>query len=133
VVCVICGPLVGFVVKPRVYIFGWPGVLGGADTKLHHLLLLLHECCEFTVVWMQVFAPGWTVPVRLRSRRDHRAPEDGRSPRRCARAGALGETRQRLGSACGPPPLWVDGTGRAQSKTRRPVRGLGPTGAAVGR
>ena len=36
--------------KPQVYIFGWPGFLGGADTKLHHLLLLLHDCCEFTVV-----------------------------------------------------------------------------------
>ena len=37
-------------IKPRVYIFGWPGYVGGADTKLHHLLLLLHECCEITVV-----------------------------------------------------------------------------------
>jgi hypothetical protein len=50
VVCVICGLLVGSVLKPRVYIFGWPGFVGGADTKLHHLLILLHECCELTVV-----------------------------------------------------------------------------------
>jgi hypothetical protein len=36
--------------RPRVYIFGWPSFVGGADTKLHHLLLLLHQHCEFTVI-----------------------------------------------------------------------------------
>lgn len=36
--------------KPNVFIFGWPSFLGGADTKLSHLLLLLHEHCSITVV-----------------------------------------------------------------------------------
>jgi glycosyltransferase involved in cell wall biosynthesis len=36
--------------KPSVWIFGWPGFVGGADTKLHHLLLLLHAHCHLTVV-----------------------------------------------------------------------------------
>ncbi len=36
--------------KPRLYIFGWPGFLGGADTKLAHLLLLLHEHADITVI-----------------------------------------------------------------------------------
>jgi len=33
-----------------VYIFGWPSAVGGADTKLHHLLRLLHDDCQLTVV-----------------------------------------------------------------------------------
>ena len=36
--------------KPQVFIFGWPTFLGGADTKLHHLLLLLHQHCQITVM-----------------------------------------------------------------------------------
>ncbi|HUP79639.1 MAG TPA: glycosyltransferase [Pirellula sp.] len=36
--------------KPKLYIFGWPSDVGGADTKLAHLLLLLHEKCDITVV-----------------------------------------------------------------------------------
>jgi len=36
--------------KPRIFIFGWPGFLGGADTKLAHLLILLYEHCEITVI-----------------------------------------------------------------------------------
>jgi hypothetical protein len=35
---------------PQVYIFGWPSFLGGADTKLAHLLPLLHRDLAFTVV-----------------------------------------------------------------------------------
>jgi hypothetical protein len=35
---------------PKVFIFGWPSWVGGADTKLHHLLLLLHEHCDITVI-----------------------------------------------------------------------------------
>ncbi|HOI36883.1 MAG TPA: hypothetical protein PLY00_16700 [Verrucomicrobiota bacterium] len=37
-------------VKPRLFIFGWPSFVGGADTKLAHLLVLLHEHCEITVI-----------------------------------------------------------------------------------
>jgi hypothetical protein len=36
--------------KPKFFIFGWPSFLGGADTKLAHLLVLLHDQCEITVV-----------------------------------------------------------------------------------
>src|SRR4051812_25607338 len=36
--------------KLRLYLFGWPSYLGGADTKLAHLLRLLHRDCEITVV-----------------------------------------------------------------------------------
>lgn len=36
--------------RPNVTIFGWPSHLGGADTKLAHLLQLLHKDVEFTVV-----------------------------------------------------------------------------------
>lgn len=36
--------------KPKLFIFGWPSFVGGADTKLAHLLVLLHEHCDITVV-----------------------------------------------------------------------------------
>ena len=36
--------------RPAVYIFGWPSFLGGADTKLAHLLILLHRDYEITVI-----------------------------------------------------------------------------------
>src|SRR5437899_10021123 len=32
------------------FIFGWPSFLGGADTKLAHLLDLLHKDCNITVI-----------------------------------------------------------------------------------
>jgi len=35
---------------PAVYIFGWPSHLSGADTKLSHLLRLLHSDCQITLV-----------------------------------------------------------------------------------
>ncbi len=34
----------------NLYIFGWPSFLGGADTKLAHLLVLLHRHYRITVV-----------------------------------------------------------------------------------
>ena len=36
--------------KPSLYFFGWPSFLGGADTKLAHLCLLLHEAFPITVI-----------------------------------------------------------------------------------
>ena len=33
-----------------IYIFGWPSYMGGADTKLAHLLWLLHDDYRLTVV-----------------------------------------------------------------------------------
>ncbi len=36
--------------RPHVYVFGWPSFLGGADTKLVHLLRLLHSRCAITCV-----------------------------------------------------------------------------------
>jgi hypothetical protein len=36
--------------KPKLYIFGWPSFLGGADTKLAHLLFLLRGHYDTTVV-----------------------------------------------------------------------------------
>lgn len=36
--------------KPKLYVFGWPSFVGGADTKLAHLLVLLHEHCDITVI-----------------------------------------------------------------------------------
>ena len=36
--------------QPHVYVFGWPGFIGGADTKLAHLLSLLHRDLSITVV-----------------------------------------------------------------------------------
>jgi hypothetical protein len=35
---------------PKVFIFNWPSFLGGADTKLAHLVTLLHSSAEITVV-----------------------------------------------------------------------------------
>ena len=36
--------------RPPVYLFGWPSFLGGADTKVAHLLRLLHRDFAFTVI-----------------------------------------------------------------------------------
>jgi glycosyltransferase involved in cell wall biosynthesis len=36
--------------KPKIYIFNWPGFLGGADTKLAHLLVLLHRHADITLI-----------------------------------------------------------------------------------
>lgn len=36
--------------RPFLYLLGWPGHLGGADTKLAHLLALLHQDLQITVV-----------------------------------------------------------------------------------
>jgi hypothetical protein len=36
--------------RPNVFCFGWPSNVGGADTKLAHLLVLLHEHCRITVI-----------------------------------------------------------------------------------
>ncbi len=36
--------------KPKLFIFGWPSFVGGADTKLAHLLVLLCDHCNITVV-----------------------------------------------------------------------------------
>lgn len=36
--------------RPNLVFFGWPGEIGGADTKLAHLLLLLHKHAKITVV-----------------------------------------------------------------------------------
>jgi glycosyltransferase involved in cell wall biosynthesis len=36
--------------RPPIYVFGWPSFLGGADTKLAHLLVLLHRHFRITVV-----------------------------------------------------------------------------------
>ncbi len=35
---------------PPIYVFGWPSFLGGADTKLAHLLKLLHGKSPITVI-----------------------------------------------------------------------------------
>src|SRR5262249_26112298 len=34
----------------KVFIFNWPGFIGGADTKLAHLLWLLHKHVELTLI-----------------------------------------------------------------------------------
>lgn len=36
--------------KPNLYIFAWPSFLGGADTKLLHLLPLIHEHYTITLI-----------------------------------------------------------------------------------
>jgi len=36
--------------RKEIYIFGWPSFLGGADTKLAHLLVLLHREYRITVI-----------------------------------------------------------------------------------
>src|SRR5437764_2042669 len=36
--------------RPAVYVFGWPSFVGGADTKLAHLLRLLHGQLRITVI-----------------------------------------------------------------------------------
>ena len=36
--------------KPAVYIFGWPSFVGGADTKLAHLIPLLSKDVDLTVI-----------------------------------------------------------------------------------
>jgi len=41
--------------SPAVYIFGWPSFVGGADTKLAHLLILLHKHYRITVIPNDVF------------------------------------------------------------------------------
>jgi hypothetical protein len=47
--------------KTAIYIFGWPSLLGGADTKLAHLLILLHEEYQLTVI------PNDAGPLREKS------------------------------------------------------------------
>jgi len=45
------------------YVFGWPSFLGGADTKLAHLLVLLHRHYRITVVPNDAYRLGeatWT-------------------------------------------------------------------------
>lgn len=37
-------------IKPQVYVFGWPSFLGGADTKLAHLLVLLRRDFSLTLI-----------------------------------------------------------------------------------
>jgi hypothetical protein len=37
-------------VKANIYVFGWPSFLGGADTKLFHLLTLLNGNFQLTIV-----------------------------------------------------------------------------------
>lgn len=47
----------------HLYIFGWPSYLGGADTKLHHLLDLLHNDYKITVIpnyHQQLSQKEWT-------------------------------------------------------------------------
>src|SRR5438309_6323151 len=36
--------------KPSLYIFGWPSFVGGADTKLAHLMGLLHKDFVITMI-----------------------------------------------------------------------------------
>src|SRR4051812_37354973 len=36
--------------RPPLYLFNWPSNVGGADTKVTHLLLLLHRDFDITVV-----------------------------------------------------------------------------------
>ena len=36
--------------RPKLYIFGWPGFLGGADTKMSHLVDLIHRHYEIVQV-----------------------------------------------------------------------------------
>lgn len=43
-------PLPGTRPLSNLYVFGWPSFLGGADTKLAHLLVLLHRQWRITVV-----------------------------------------------------------------------------------
>src|SRR5262245_33476175 len=38
------------VARRKVIVFGWPGYIGGADTKLAHLLPLLHRELDITLV-----------------------------------------------------------------------------------
>ena len=40
----------GRVMKPPLYLFNWPDAVGGAGTKVAHLLLLLHETFRITLV-----------------------------------------------------------------------------------
>src|SRR5438046_578536 len=51
----------------KVYFFGWPGLLGGADTKLDHLLPLLRTEFDLTVVPTDA---GWRRDVRGKRRLD---------------------------------------------------------------
>ena len=48
--CARTGFLHAQTLKTAIYIFGWPSLLGGADTKLAHLLILLHEEYQLTVI-----------------------------------------------------------------------------------
>src|SRR5258708_1833061 len=36
--------------KPHLFFFGLPSFFGRTDTKLTHLIVLLHENCEITVI-----------------------------------------------------------------------------------
>src|SRR5271165_2009807 len=49
--------------KTAIYVFGWPSFLGGADTKLTHLLILLHKNYRITVIPNDAFRlqeKSWT-------------------------------------------------------------------------
>jgi glycosyltransferase involved in cell wall biosynthesis len=58
--------------KTPLYIFGWPGAIGGARTKLAHLLPLLHEHFSITLIPnnpVRLKEKGWTRRLdRLRVR-----------------------------------------------------------------
>ena len=45
----------------KVYLFGWPGHMGGASTKFAHLIWLLHRQYSITVVALEKsdLAEGW--------------------------------------------------------------------------
>jgi glycosyltransferase involved in cell wall biosynthesis len=48
--------------RPPLYLFNWPSNVGGADTKVTHLILLLHKRFDITVVpnsREQLRQPGW--------------------------------------------------------------------------
>ena len=48
--------------KPPLYFFNWPSNVGGADTKVTHLLLLLHRDYDITMVpntREQLLQLGW--------------------------------------------------------------------------
>ena len=36
--------------RPPLYFFNWPSNVGGADTKVTHLLVLLHQHYDITMI-----------------------------------------------------------------------------------
>ena len=105
--------------KPPLYLFNWPDAVGGAGTKVAHLLLLLHETFRVTVVpneAARLTDAKWSgfikrLGVEVRTRRELPRRLEGWGVSLCnghfLRSGLAGEVKRRgLKLAWGSEMMW---------------------------